>query len=67
MKITDLHVHNNDMYPYKYRLDIHTGNLNLYEDVQDWILEQGIPAVIGPGFGYFRTKEDALLVAIRWS
>ena len=67
MKITDLHVHADDRYPYKYRLDIPKTNLNLVEDVQDWIWEQGIPAIIGPGFGYFQTKEDALLVALRYS
>ena len=67
MKITDLNVHGQDRYPYKYRLDIPKNNLALLEHVQDWLDENSIEAIIGPGFGYFKTKEDALLVVLRWS
>jgi hypothetical protein len=70
MKLTEinLNVHKNDRYPYKYRLEMpKTSKVDEWQKVKLWLEENNIPATVGPGFCYFKTKEDAVLTSLRWS
>lgn len=54
-------------YPYHFRIDVPTSNLNLIDDVIAWAEETEFKCSILPGAVYVGTLDDAALFTLRWS